>query len=109
MRKPRDIDAELRDLAQKAKALKVRRVTQLGEVVIAAGAGDLDPEVVAGIILSALKTQTPERLGEWKRDGAAFFRGSGSAPSAVTTGRDPASAQENPRPDASGRSGQGQG
>ncbi len=109
MRKPRDIDAELRDLAQKAKTLKVRKVAQLGEVVIAAGAGDLDPEVVAGIILSALKTHTPERLSEWKRVGAGFFRGGGSAPSVGTTGRDPASAQENPRPDASGGSGQGQG
>ena len=35
MRKPRDIDAELAALAGRATALKARRVTQLGELVIA--------------------------------------------------------------------------
>jgi hypothetical protein len=35
MRKPRDFDAELKALADKAKLLKDRRVLQLGELVVA--------------------------------------------------------------------------
>ena len=44
MRKPRDIDAELKALAEKAKQLKERRVLQLGELVIGTGADSIDAE-----------------------------------------------------------------
>ena len=37
MRKPRDFDSELKALADKAKALRDRRVRQLGELVTATG------------------------------------------------------------------------
>ena len=46
MRKPRDIDAELQALAKKAKDLKSRKVTQLGELVIATGAEALPTDVL---------------------------------------------------------------
>ena len=42
MRKPRDFDSELQVLTEKAKQLKVRKVQQLGELVIATGADALD-------------------------------------------------------------------
>lgn len=42
MRKPRDIDSELKALAERAKQLKERRVQQLGEMVIATGADASD-------------------------------------------------------------------
>ena len=42
MRKPRDFDSELKALADKAKALRERRVRQLGELVSATGADALD-------------------------------------------------------------------
>jgi hypothetical protein len=48
MRKPRDIDSELKALADKAKQLKERRVVQLGELVIATGADATDAERKAG-------------------------------------------------------------
>ena len=48
MRKPRDYDAELKALQDKANALKQRKVLQLGELVIATGADALDPETLAG-------------------------------------------------------------
>ena len=48
MRKPRDFDAELKALADKAKQLKERSVHQLGELVIATGADALDDEQLAG-------------------------------------------------------------
>ena len=38
MRKPRDFDAELKALGDKAQNLKSRKVQQLGELVIATGA-----------------------------------------------------------------------
>ncbi|MFE3839639.1 conjugal transfer protein TraD, partial [Pseudogemmobacter sonorensis] len=41
MRKPRDYDAELKALEDKARELKARKVQQLGELVIATGADSL--------------------------------------------------------------------
>lgn len=44
MRKPRDYDAELKALDARAKKLKNRKVSQLGELVIATGADTLRRE-----------------------------------------------------------------
>ena len=44
MRKPRDFDAELKALDDKARGLKTRKVRQLGELVIATGADSLTAE-----------------------------------------------------------------
>jgi len=74
MRKPRDIDAELRALATKTKELKSRKITQLGELVIATGADALEPEVLAGVLISALETKAPSSRQDWKAKGQAFFR-----------------------------------
>ena len=51
MRKPRDYDAELKALEDKAKELKTRKVQQLGELVIATGAHS-DPPPLNGSSLS---------------------------------------------------------
>ena len=53
MRKPRDIDAELRALSDRAKGLKAKRVLQLGELVTITGADALDLETLAGALLAA--------------------------------------------------------
>ena len=76
MRKPRDIDAELRALQDKAKTLKARKVVQLGELVTATGADTLDAETLAGVLLEALDgaKQSDAKEG-WRQRGAAFFRG----------------------------------
>lgn len=74
MRKPRDLDAELQALAERARALKSRRVSQLGELVIAAGADALDLETLAGALLAASEAQ-PTVRSAWKAKGAAFFQG----------------------------------
>src|SRR5690606_39433758 len=52
MRKPRDYDAELKALEDKAKELKVRKVQQLGELVIATGAGSLSADELAGALVA---------------------------------------------------------
>jgi iron complex outermembrane receptor protein len=53
MRKPRDFDSELKALADKAKALKERRIRQFGELVMATGADALDADLLAGALIDA--------------------------------------------------------
>lgn len=75
MRKPRDIDAELHALQDKAKRLKARKVVQLGEIVTATGADALDPETLAGVLLEALNGAKQSETKEgWRQRGAAFFQ-----------------------------------
>ena len=78
MRKPRDIDAELKALANKAKGLKARRVMQLGELVTITGADALDLETLAGALLAAVKdAKTADTREAWRATGAGFFQGRG--------------------------------
>lgn len=82
MRKPRDIDSELKALEAKAKTLKERRVRQLGELVIATGADALDAEMLAGALLGAVATNDANAKEGWRKEGAGFFqRGSRKAAS----------------------------
>lgn len=74
MRKPRDIDAELKALQEKAKGLKARKVVQLGELVTATGADALDAETLAGMLLAAVEAKDAETREGWRRRGAAFFQ-----------------------------------
>lgn len=77
MRKPRDFDAELQALTDKAKALKTRKQGQLGELVIATGADALTIEQLAGALLDAVRSDAA-RKEAWRKSGAAFFRGDGA-------------------------------
>jgi len=75
MRKPRDIDAELRALSDKAKGLKAKRVLQLGELVTVTGADALDLETLAGALLAAVNgAKSPAQKEAWRSEGAAFFQ-----------------------------------
>jgi len=84
MRKPRDYDAELKALTDKARQLKLRRITQLGELVNATGADALAAEVLAGALLEAASMSDTARKEAWRRRGAAFFSGDGKGTSAGT-------------------------
>jgi hypothetical protein len=78
VRKPRDIDAELKALADKAKGLKAKRVLQLGELVTVTGADTLDLETLAGALIAAVSgAKQPERKEAWRSEGAAFFQSRG--------------------------------
>jgi len=94
MRKPRDIDAELRALADKAKGLKTRKITQLGELVTATGADSLDAEVLAGALLAAVELKDADTKEGWRRRGAAFFQRQGRAPGSAARGRRGAAADD---------------
>ena len=75
MRKPRDYDAELKALEDKAKELKSRKVQQLGELVIATGADALSAEELAGALILLTETKEAGRREVWARRGAMFFQG----------------------------------
>ena len=77
MRKVRDYDAELKALGDKAKALKARKIQQLGELVVSTGADAFDTEILAGILLSAYRTTDHAAKEAWRADGAAFFQRTG--------------------------------
>ena len=80
MRKPRDFDSELKALADKAKALKERRVRQLGELVMATGADALDVDLLAGALIDAAGMKDAATREGWRRRGAAFFQRKPSKP-----------------------------
>ncbi|KQN04871.1 conjugal transfer protein TraD [Sphingobium sp. Leaf26] len=87
MRKPRDFDSELKALADKAKALKERRVRQLGELVTATGADALDADVLAGALLNAATSKDPATREGWRKAGAGFFLGKGGKPTGGSSGQ----------------------
>ncbi len=75
MRKPRDFDAELKALEDKARDLKSRKVQQLGELVISTGADALSADELAGALIVLAETKDAGKREAWARRGAAFFRG----------------------------------
>jgi hypothetical protein len=79
MRKPVDIDAQIKALQDKAKSLKDRQKTQLGELVLATGADSLPLEALAGLLLVAVEQarEKPEAVARWTERGQAFFQGDG--------------------------------
>jgi len=79
MRKPRDYDAELKVLNDKAKQLREQKLRQLGEMVVASGADMLPVEQLAGALLHAAETKDTATKEGWRKRGAAFFQRTRSA------------------------------
>ena len=75
-RKPRDYDAELQTLMDKAKKLKSQKTVQLGELVQVTGADALPIEALAGALLAAVEQskKQPEALARWAERGQALFQ-----------------------------------
>ena len=95
MRKPRDFDAELKALEDKAKDLKNRKVQQLGELVISTGADALSPDELAGALIVLAETKDAGKREAWAKRGAAFFQ-SRTRRSAPAPDRDNGGAQTQP-------------
>lgn len=74
VRKTRDYDAELRALGEKAKALKVKKVEQLGQLVTSTGADALDLDMLAGILITAVESSNAEEKEVWRAKGSTFFQ-----------------------------------
>ena len=75
MRKPRDFDAELKALGDRARDLKGRKVQRLGELVIATGADSLSADELAGALIVLAEIKEAAKREAWARRGAAFFQG----------------------------------
>jgi hypothetical protein len=95
MRKPRDFDAELKSLEDKARDLKVRKVQQLGELVISTGADALSADELAGALIALAETKDAGKREAWAKRGAAFFQGR-SRRTASAFGRDTGGAASQP-------------
>ena len=94
MRKPRDYDAELKALEDKARELKTRKVQQLGELVIATGADQLSTDELAGALVAITETKETAKREAWAKRGVMFFEsGSRRTPPAFGSKLRGASAQ----------------
>lgn len=74
MRKPRDFDAELKALDDRAKELKTKKVQQLGELVIATGADSLSADELAGALIVLGETKEAGKREAWAKRGATWFQ-----------------------------------
>ena len=95
MRKPRDYDAELKALEDRARELKALKVTGLGELVIATGADALTADELAGALVVLAETKDAGKREAWAKRRAAFFRGK-SRRSSSAPDRDSGGAQTQP-------------
>ncbi|MEM7669334.1 MAG: conjugal transfer protein TraD [Pseudomonadota bacterium] len=75
--------------------MKVRKVQQLGELIIATGADTLTAEELAGALVALTENTDAGKKEAWAKRGAAFFR-SKTRRSAKAAGRDTGSAQTQP-------------
>ena len=90
-RKPRDFDAELQALMDRAKKVKSQKTVQLGELVQVLGADALPMEALAGALLAAVEQskKQPEAVARWTERGHAFFQAGGKRGKKAASG-DPA-------------------
>ncbi|WP_313516763.1 conjugal transfer protein TraD [Brevundimonas sp.] len=102
MRKPRDIDAELAALAERAAALKARRITQLGELVIASGADALGADILMGALSAAAAETNDQTRSQWRQRGEALFRGERTRAAVASASRHDPKAGPSSSPDAPG-------
>jgi len=86
--KPRDYDAELQVLMDKAKKLKSQKTLQLGELVQVTGADALPVEALAGALLAAVEQskKSPEAVTRWAERGQALFQQDGRGKRGSKTG-----------------------
>jgi len=104
MRKPRDFDAELKALGDKARQLMDRKLHQLGELVIATGADALPVEQLAGLLLAGVENKDSGAKESWRKRGVTFFqraqksgggaRGNAQRQHASDSGPTPAASQD---------------
>lgn len=64
----------LKALEDKAQELKIRKVQQLGELVIATGADVLTADELTGALVALAETKDAGKREAWARRGAAFFQ-----------------------------------
>ncbi len=90
-RKPRDFDAELQALMDRAKKVKSQKTVQLGELVQVTGADALPMEALAGALLAAVEQskKSPEAVARWTERGQAVFQQGGKRGKKTEPGNPP--------------------
>ncbi len=104
-RKPRDYDAELQALMDKAKRLKSQKTVQLGELVQVTGADALPVEALAGALLAAVEQskKSPEAVARWTERGQTLFQQGGKRGSKASAAEPaPGTAGDNGKAKAAG-------
>jgi len=96
-RKPRDFDAELAAIMERAKKVKSQKTVQLGELVQVTGADALPVEALVGALLAALEQskKQPEAITRWTERGQTFFQQGGKRGKKTTAGGTPGGATSN--------------
>jgi hypothetical protein len=74
MRKPRDIDAELKALQDKQHSLKLKRITQFGELVTATSSGALDLKSSPVCSSMPSNAKADPSVEAWQQRNQSFFR-----------------------------------
>ncbi len=74
MCEPHDYNSDMKALRERAQSLKMRKVQQLGDLVIATGADVLPVEQFDGALPDAVETRDAVVLKNWSGRGDAFFR-----------------------------------
>ncbi len=99
-RKPRDYDAELQALMERAKKVKSQKTVQLGELVQVVGADALPIEALAGALLAAIEQsrKTPEAVARWTERGQIFFQAGGKRGTKAAAGNPAGGAASNGSP-----------
>lgn len=96
MRRPRDYDAELKALNERAAQLKSRKVQQLGELVVATGVDALPIELLAGALITAGKEKDAAVREGWRKAGADFFQRARRQQDSNAPGHAPATPDSSP-------------
>jgi hypothetical protein len=93
-RKPRDYDAELQALMDKAKKVRTQKTTQLGELVQIVGADALPMEALAGALLAVVKQSKdqPSPVARWTEAGKSVFQQGGKRGKKQAAGNAPPAA-----------------
>lgn len=77
MKPPRDFNSEIAALKEKEKALRNKRIIELGQLVIATGAADALPmNVLAGVLVASTedKNDIKSRREDYETIGREFFQ-----------------------------------
>lgn len=85
----RDIRGELAALREKEIELRAQHAEQLVRLLQETHADELDPTLLAGILLTAVEEKDPATLEAWRQRGEMLFR-----PARSRSRKDPAPARE---------------
>ena len=70
----RDFKGEFAALREKELELRAQHAEQLVRLLQETGADELEPSVLAGLLVTGVNETDPTRIEEWRKHGEALFR-----------------------------------